>query len=280
MRCPRDYQFRKVFGFSPAIPDLFGFGMTVHTAVGKLHERFPESPPSTAEAREIAEDTFHLKHIKASNDPVERPGPYERAKERAAQLVENYAESFSDDFRERRQIEARFDIPVQDAVVSGAIDLMIEEDEDGNVVDACVIDFKTLEGGEQPLENTQLEWTELALQVQLYARAARDVLDKAIEQGHVHLLKDNQRIEVPVDDAAVAAAIQNVEWTVSRIVANDFPMRPHKDKCPTCDFRQICNMSPQNFSVKNRPPRIQVPGVRRGREMAAFELFDPNFSAN
>src|SRR5262249_9126812 len=60
LRCPKDYQFRRIFGFSPAVPDLFGFGMTVHAAIGKLHQDFVDEAPSVEEAREVAEDMFHL----------------------------------------------------------------------------------------------------------------------------------------------------------------------------------------------------------------------------
>jgi DNA helicase-2/ATP-dependent DNA helicase PcrA len=217
---------------------------------------------------------FHLKHVQPSGDPINRPGPYERAKERAKQLVGGYARGFAADFSQRRQVEARFEIPVSGAVVSGAIDLMLQEDEQGNVIDACVVDFKTLEGGEDPLEADDLEWTVLSLQVQLYAKAARDVLGEVANRGHVHLLKDGQRIEVPVDDAAVAAALAVVEWAVNGIVREDFPMRPHVDKCPACDFRKLCPKRPQNFRNADVPPGLHVPGVEERRLPPAFAFFD------
>src|SRR6185436_10278843 len=59
LRCPRDYQYRKSFGFSPPVPELFGFGKTVHTSVEKLHELFRESTPTPAEAENVVEETFH-----------------------------------------------------------------------------------------------------------------------------------------------------------------------------------------------------------------------------
>lgn len=223
------------------------------------------------------QDIFHLKHVQQSNDPVGRPGPYERARTRAQELVSGYAQQFSTDFERRREVEARFEIPVNGAVVSGAIDLMLEEDENGNVVDACVVDFKTLGGGDDPLENADLEWTELALQVQLYAKAARDVLGHVADEGFVHLLKDGQRLQVPVGDAAVGAALANVEWAVDRIVASDFPMRPHRTKCEDCDFNKICPMRPQNFAGGAQPPPIHVPPD--GQLMIpAFRSFDADFT--
>jgi DNA helicase II / ATP-dependent DNA helicase PcrA len=277
LRCPKDYHFRKVFGFSPAIPDLFGFGMTIHASIGKLHQEFGNTAPTPQQAGQIAADLFHLKHVQPSNDPINRPGPYERAKNRARSLVSDYADRFGTDFQQRRQVEARFEIPVAGAVVSGAIDLMIEEDEAGNVVDACVIDFKTIEGGDIPEENEELEWTELSLQVQLYAKAARDVLGRLTEQGFVHLLKDGQRVDVPADDAAVADAIANVEWAVEGIVSEDFPMRPAQAKCDACDFQKLCRRQPEPFARVTAPPPIRLPGGGI-RMVLAFREFDPSYA--
>lgn len=274
LRCPKDYQFRKVFGFSPAIPDLFGFGNTVHAGIGKLHEQFPDHAPTPEEAAAIARNIFHLKHVLPSGDPENRPGPYERATNRAAQLASSYAENFATDFQQRRQVEARFEIPVDDAVVSGAIDLMIQEDDAGNVVDACVVDFKTIAGGEDPTNSLDLNWTELALQVQLYAKAAVEVLGNAIENGFVHLLKDGQRVSVPIDAAAVTAAMANIEWAVQGIIAGDFPMRPSEKKCENCDFRKICRAEPQTFANENLPPPIHVAGDNEPEMVMAFSDYD------
>lgn len=277
LQCPKDYHYRKIFGFSPAIPDLFGFGMTVHASIGKLHQKFNNEPPTTEQASELASDMFHLKHVQPSNDPQNRPGPYERAQARASELVSGYVENFATDFQQKRQDEARFEIPVEGAVVSGAIDLMIEEDEEGNIIDACVIDFKTIEGGDAPEENQDLEWTELSLQVQLYAKAARDVLGKLTNQGFVHLLKDGQRMEIPANEAAIEAAVANIEWAVEKITEGDFPMRPFNEKCEVCDFKQICPMQPQQFSTDTQPPEILIPGANSSQVVRAFREFDEEF---
>jgi DNA helicase II / ATP-dependent DNA helicase PcrA len=274
LRCPRDYQLRKTFGFSPPIVDLFGFGMTVHAAVCKLHELYGNQAPVAAQAEAVAEDVFHLKHVPQARDPMNHPGPYERAKHSAVEIVRTYADSYADDFTRRRQIEVRFEVPVQHAVISGSIDLMLHEDANGNVLDATVIDFKAMKAGEDAEQNEDLQWTELALQVQLYAVAARQVLGQNARTGAVHLLKDNQRIEVPVSDPAVHSAVQNVEWAVDRIIAGDFPMRPHRTKCDACDFRALCPKRPESFSGGGEPPAIHVPGMPGTRMARAFSEYD------
>lgn len=268
LRCPRDYKYRHVWGFSPPIPELFGFGQTVHAAVGKLHERFLGRAPTGDEAEAVAREIFHVKHLPPSNDPEERPGAYELAADASARIVREYAEGYREDFERRRQLEVPFEIPLRESVLSGSIDLLLRLDNQDRIVDAAVIDFKTIEGGPDP--ETTLDWTELALQVQLYARAAADVLDANARTGAVHLLRDGQRVEVPVDEEAVEAAVRNVEWAAERIIAGDFPMRPHPDKCGECDWRRLCSQAREEFETNDASPPLHVPGTPSLRQARAF----------
>ncbi len=272
LRCPRDYKFRYVWGFSPPIPEMFGFGQTVHAAVGKLHERYPLRPPTPGEAEDVARGIFHLKHVPPSRDPVERPGAYERAADASARIVSRYAEGYGEDFVHHRQLEVRFEIPLHDSVLSGSIDLLLRLDDQGGILDASVIDFKSMEGGPDPEHNPKLDWSELALQVQLYAKAAADVLDANARTGHVHLLKDGQRVEVPVDAAAVQAAVENVEWAAERIIDGDFPMRPHGDKCESCDWERLCPMVREEFETDGVPPPLHLPGGQRKEARAISQV--------
>jgi DNA helicase-2/ATP-dependent DNA helicase PcrA len=259
LRCPMDYRFRQSYGFSPPVPDMFGFGRTVHTAVEKLHEQFKNAPPTAEQASDLADSVFHLKHVPQSGNPSTNPGPYERAKLKANEIVRDYVRDFADDFDHVRQLEARFEVPAKSCLITGAIDLLIKEEE-GKIVETAVIDFKAIEGGRNPEDNEALEWTELALQVQLYAKGAQEVLGENAKTGAIHLLKDNQRVQVPVDDIAIYAAVKNVEWAVSGILAQDFPMRPHRNKCRNCDFNSLCSKTPEPFQFSTEvPPAIHLP---------------------
>jgi DNA helicase-2/ATP-dependent DNA helicase PcrA len=219
----------------------------------------------------VVDAIFHLKHVPPSGQPDTNPGPYERARDAAGDIAATYAGSYGDDFARTRKIEARFEIPLDEAVISGSIDLMLREDTGGNVLEAEIVDFKSMEGGTDPEINEQLEWTDLVLQVQLYAKAAREVLGENARTGHVHLLKDNQRVSVAVDDAAVQAAVDNVEWAVKRIIAEDFPMRPSVTKCGDCDFQALCPKRTESFATTVRPPALHVPAEAAGRLVSAFD---------
>jgi DNA helicase-2/ATP-dependent DNA helicase PcrA len=273
MRTRKSYQFRERFGLNPTVPAMFGYGRTVHTSIQKLHERFADSVPAASDAEQAVDDTFHLKHVPQSGDPINRPGAYERAKNSAAEIAKKYVKDHSSDFERERTLEATFEIPAANCVIAGAIDLLLCEDAEGQIVDAAIVDFKAMEGGEEPEDNEELDWTELALQVQLYAHAAEQVLGENARTGSVHLLKDNQRVEVPITQQAVDAALANIEWAVQGILASDFPMRPHAEKCAECDFAMICPRAAENFASGNTPPPLHLPGDTT--EMArAFSKFE------
>ena len=204
---------------------------------------------------------------------MNRPGAYENAQNRAVEITREYVEGFGSDFDRERAVEATFEIPAANCVITGSIDLLLREDQEGRILDAEIIDFKAMEGGEEPEENVRLDWTELSLQVQLYARAADQVLGENARTGSVHLLKDNQRIEVPITQGAVDAAMANIEWAVQGILSGDFPMRPHSEKCADCDFRMICSKTPQEFAGSAPPPALHLPGgtMEMARAFSRFE---------
>lgn len=254
--CPKSYQFRKQYGFSPSVPELFGYGLTVHTSIGKLHELYRNRVPSVNEVEQTTRDVFNLKHVPRSSDPGNSPGPYERALEKAVEITKNYVHSYQHDFTHERQLEVRFEIPACQAVISGSIDLLVKEDAGGNITEATIIDFKSIS---EPDETKVLDWVELSMQVQLYARAAQEVLGENARTGAVHLLRDNSRITVPISDQATDAVMQNIEWAVDRIINRDYPMRPSVSKCKTCDFTLICPKAAQYFQNEIIPPPIHAP---------------------
>lgn len=274
LRCPHDYRLRTVYGFSPPIVEMFGYGQTVHAAVGKLHEQFPNHAPTKDEARRISDDVFHLKHVPPSREPETRPGAYENAKQAAANILASYACDYVDDFHHQRQVERPFEVPIKDAVISGTIDLLLRLDDNGHLVGAGVIDFKAMEGGPDATTRADLDWGDLSLQVQLYARGATQVLGENARTGAVHLLKDGQRVEVPVDDAAITDAVANVEWAVARIIDGDFPMRPSPSKCIGCDFKRICPQRRQDFTSLDPPPDLHLPDGQRVSAPAFSDIAD------
>lgn len=210
-----------------------------------------------------------LKHVFPSNDPVNRPGSFERAKMLLKRILTDYSARYSDDFSRLRQDEAQFEISIKDALITGAIDLLLQEDPRRGITTADVIDFKTME---LPDSVADFDWRDMSIQVQLYSKAAKEIMGENVQTGYIHTLKDNRRTAIPVDTQSVENAIGAIEWAVSGILANDFPMRPCKNNCEHCDFRAMCAQKAQAFNRHDLPPTIHTPNGEK--KIAAFDLED------
>jgi DNA helicase-2/ATP-dependent DNA helicase PcrA len=280
LECPMKYKFRKIYGYSPAVPELFGYGLTTHTAINRTHQLFKNSAPSREQAEEIAADVFHLKHVFPVNQDRNPggEGPYERAKNASKRLVGNYAEGYPEDFVQSRSLEQRFEIKADKALITGSIDLLLREDNDGNILEARIIDFKSMDFPEGQLN--PFFWINLSLQVQLYAYSAVIVLGENAKTGSVHLLKapnsedSPNRIDVPITDSAIVSAIQNIEWAVNRILEGEYPMRPSISKCAECDFRKICSKQRQEFISVEVPNPIHIPTTNEISEIRVRSFSD------
>lgn len=269
LKCPFMYKLQNIYGYNAAVPELFGFGQTTHTILERLHQKYKDRIPTEKEIFDMVEDTFMLKHVFPSKDPVNRPGSYERAKTLVHQIMKKYVHTYAEDFCRIRQDEARFELLVDQALITGSIDLLLKEDEAKNINEAEVIDFKSMEMSDK-LE--EFDWREMSIQVQLYSRAAKEIIGENAETGYVHTLKDNIRKEVPVDETSVKNAIGAIEWAVKGILQEDFPMRACSSNCKKCDYRALCRQERETFKRKELPPVINTPVGER--VIAAFEEED------
>lgn len=269
--CPYSYKLSTIMGYSATVPELFGFGKTSHTILERLHQRFKDKAPTPEEVAEIVDSTFILKHVFPSKDPINRPGSYERAKALVHRILKKYSEQYATDFERLRQDEARFEISVKDALITGNIDLLMIEDTQRHITTADVIDFKSME---TPEDVTTYDWRNMSIQVQLYSKAAKEIIGENVETGYIHTLKDNCRTKIPVDETSIHNAMTVIEWAVRGIIDGDFPMRACKQKCQDCDFKAMCTQKKESFKNKIVPPKINTPtGLKT---IGAFENDEEN----
>lgn len=266
LTCPYSYKLATIYGYNATVPELFGFGKTSHTILERLHQMHRDIAPTPEEVMGIVESTFMLKHVFPSNDPINRPGSYERAKTLVQRILTEYSKMYASDFSRMRQDEARFEISVKDALITGAIDLLMCEDTERKITTADVIDFKSME---TPEDVGAYDWRDMSIQVQLYSKAAKEVIGENVETGYIHTLKDNRRTAIPVDKQSVDDAISAIEWAVHGILDGDFPMRACESNCTKCDFKAMCRRKRQNFKTTTMPPQINTPSGLK--TIAAFE---------
>ena len=266
LTCPFMYKLQNIYGYNAAVPELFGFGQTTHTILEKLHQKYKDRIPTEKEIYDIVESTFMLKHVFPSKDPENNPGSYERAKNLVHKIMKEYVQMYSEDFCRIRQDEASFELLVDETLITGSIDLLLKEDESKNISEAEVIDFKSME---VPDNIKEFDWREMALQVQLYSRAAKQVIGENVKTGYVHTLKNNKRVPVPVDESSICNAIDIIKWAVKGILAEDFPMRACKTNCKKCDYKALCRQEREQFKRKDKPSVIYTPTGEK--YVAAFD---------
>jgi len=126
---------RLIYGFNPGIVQSLGFGKQVHNVINLLHDEFEKtgSIPTKKKVAEIVEENFYMRY--ASSDLSER------LKLTAFKSIERYVKMWRDDFSLGVLTERPFEMEFNNALISGAIDLIKRENNDGTTLE--VIDFKT-----------------------------------------------------------------------------------------------------------------------------------------
>ena len=183
--------------------------------------------------------------------------------------LKGYVKQYSSDFARIRQDEARFELSVDGALITGSIDLLLKEDAKSGIESADVIDFKTMES---PENSEDYDWRDMSIQVQLYSKAAKEIMGENVQTGYIHTLKDNKRIKIPVEDKDVNNAVKAIEWAVTGIMASDFPQRACDNSCAKCDYKALCAQRRDNFKARTRPPKINTPNGEQS--VAAVEEDD------
>jgi len=227
LKCPHDYLLRKLMGFSPTIDLSFGYGLQIHNLLNHIHAENEGVAPTAAEVEQVTEAEFFLRYTRGQI--------FDNMKNKAKEIVKSYTESYPSDFPLRLETEKPFEFVLDDALISGQIDLITRINPDTEqILDVNLIDFKT-EKKEGRRERDPLN----RLQLRLYAIAAGKALGLNPLISNIHYLTDNVRFEVDVSEEKLNKAREIINDTVQGIKNRNFARKPGK-QCQECDFCLIC----------------------------------------
>jgi DNA helicase-2/ATP-dependent DNA helicase PcrA len=228
LKCPYDYLLRNLMGFSPTIDLSFGYGLQIHNLLNRLHIANNEVAPSEQQSDDLTESEFFLRYT--------RGVILDNMKRKTKEILKNYIKSFSNDFRLKLETEKPFEFVLDNALISGQIDLITKIDPDTQeVLDVNLIDFKT-EKKEGRRERDPLN----KLQLRLYAIAAGKAFGLNPVQSNVHYLSDNVRLKVDISDEKLKKARAVIHNAVQGIKNRNFSRNPG-EHCKECDFNKICS---------------------------------------
>lgn len=230
LKCPYDYLLRKLMRFSPTIDLSFGYGQQIHNLLSRIHTLYKDELPTKEEIETLTEEEFFLRYT--------RGVVFDNMKNKSKSILNNYIKSFRDDFPSKLETEKPFEFVLDDALISGQIDLITRYNPNSDdILDVNLIDFKTekKEGrGERDPYNR--------LQLRLYALAAGKSLNLNPKNTSIHYLSDNIRFDVSIDEQNLNEARATINQAVQGIKSRQF-LKNCGEHCNDCDFKMICSKS-------------------------------------
>lgn len=240
-RCPQDFRLRNVFGYNAGVPVTFGYGSNVHNALNVIHSDYIRTKkiPSDQEVEETFDKIFKLRYA--------TPKIAKNMKKAAVRAIKNYVRLHKGDFDRILETEKNFEFVIDDALISGQIDLLKKVDKTGKVTEVEIIDFKTEK--KDGVYNADHE-----KQLRFYAIACLESLGLKPDKAYVHHIDQNKKSYVDISEEMLEETKIGIKVQVRSVLERNFPAKPNKDVCEECDYKYICSM--KDFKSVPAPPSL------------------------
>ncbi len=224
--CPKDYQYRFIFGFKPELVELLGYGKSIHNILNICHKEFQaEGKLKDEKFDEIFKDNFHLPFASEVVKNAAFLGAYN--------MVKDYIDAYHDDLKHSIETEKRFEILIGEILISGEMDLIRRKSKKTD--DLIIIDFKTEKNPDTYRQKKHID------QLILYGLGLKSLFGKHPASVYIHYLDDGTRVKATFDTKKIAALLKKFEKVVNDIQNNYFQLDPYDIKrCTKCDFKRIC----------------------------------------
>jgi DNA helicase-2/ATP-dependent DNA helicase PcrA len=247
--CALAYRLRSLIGFQPSLAPELGYGKAVHHIMRRVAEftRQRQVMPSPTQLQLIFDEEFYLPAANKTSHAVMRAS--------ALKLVENYFNHYSADLARVWALERPFTLHLQNAVLTGRADVILQAEAAGAPASLVIVDYKTAVDDSREAD---YDW-----QLQVYADAGRrEGLD--VRAAYVHELKSGQRRPVDIGTAALKGAETKVISLVDRLKARQFDPSPGR-VCRECDVKPLCKYGGRSSrdqrggvaTVLNRQSRVR-----------------------
>jgi DNA helicase-2/ATP-dependent DNA helicase PcrA len=122
-------------GFEPEIV-AFGYGTNMHNMLNIIHSSYiaKKHIPDDEEINKVLDRVFKVRYATQAIA--------DKMKKSVFKIVRNYVRLHRNDFNKILETENKFEFVLNDALISGQIDLLKRIDESGNLTEVEIIDFK------------------------------------------------------------------------------------------------------------------------------------------
>ena len=229
-RCPYDFRLRHIFGYNAGVPAAFGYGTNIHNILNVIHNNYIEKKkiPTDRDIEQFFDKLFKLRY---ATEKIQK-----NMEKTAKKIVKNYVNLHKDEFRYILETEKRFEFVIDEAIISGQIDLLKKVDEKGNVREVEIIDFKTESDKDDNLYKLDHE-----KQLRFYALACLRSLGLSPQKACIHHLerRRNMRDYVDISAEQLNMTREKIAKGVRNILNRKFPAKPLRI-CRYCDYCYIC----------------------------------------
>jgi len=232
--CPRQYQFFRLYGFTPSRSAVIFFGLLVHQCIEEIHRVAMGGRLDTlneTRIREMFERTFRflcLSDVRPIGD---------RAKESAFTQVLNYFRQNQDEMN--RIIETEVDVSLEkdDYILAGKVDLLLGGDERLEL-----LDFKTSPRPRNSPDLIAAYERQLCTYAHILEHRHGKRVDRLLLYWTSEARKEDALMVLPYRPEHVDEAGRHFDATVGRIQAGQFSVAapPEAVICRECDLRSLC----------------------------------------
>jgi DNA helicase II / ATP-dependent DNA helicase PcrA len=222
--CGHRYRLSNVLGFQTQIAPELGYGRAIHHVLRQLAETVRDvgEIPDKEDLNRLADEEFYV--------PFASLQAWETMRKAAKRLVNSYVDNYSTDLHRVWAVERPFALHLDDGIVSGRADVILDE-EGGRTGALAIVDYKVSAD-----ESRSARYEE---QLQIYSLAGRGE-GLTVEGAYLHELNDGSRSSINISDVATGAALGNVKHHIGRLRTGHFQPAPNPERCETCEYQRIC----------------------------------------
>ena len=225
--CGYRYRLSNVLGFQTQIAPELGYGHAVHHVLRQLAETVRDTGqiPGKEDLNRLTDEEFFV--------PFASPQAWTTMRKAAKRLVNNYVSDHASDLNRVWAIERPFALHLDDGVVSGRADVILDE-EGGRTGALAIVDYKvSSDADREPRYEEQLR---------IYSLAGRGE-GLTVEAAYLHDLKAADRKTVEIGEQATADALASVKKHLGRLRTSQFEPAPEDKRCGSCEYQRICTHS-------------------------------------
>jgi DNA helicase-2/ATP-dependent DNA helicase PcrA len=225
--CPYKYRLRLIHGFQPPLAPELGYGKSLHHIITCLARRVRKGGSSDRKAvDELLGSQFYL--------PLAGKSAREMMVKAARRSLFGYVDGFGGELERVAESEARFEIPLENAILRGKIDLVLEANDGERDHGIEIVEFKTNAEKQGDVNSEMLADSQVSLYI-----AAAEIKGQRVKAASVHDLHENHRHKVGLDDADLGKVIGRVNALVNGIRSCYFAPIVG-EHCRKCDYAMIC----------------------------------------